>query len=506
MTGTGIGLAETQFLRNDQVGQTTHQGQVVSSDQIISPYGTRMVIDPGKLMSSVISPDGTHMAASITDGGYAMAIVDAKNWTVQQLIGNNSAANVKIPGNDVGQEGPTYSPDGKSLWLGQSDGYRTFTVNADGSVANPGFVSIPVVNGKHALVGNAVFTADGSTAYSAVNGQNRVVAINVATGAITQSWNVGIAPRDLVLVGGKLYVSNEGGRLAQPGDTTMNSYGTQVPANGATGASTTGTVSVIDTANTGANVKSVTVGLHPTAVYANNGAVFVTDTASNDVSVIDSTKDAVVQTIATQPWSEATVGYEPTAVTLTSGGRLLVTLGRANAIAVYKYTSAQTPAVYVGLLPTDYYPSEIETAGNQIIVSDTRGIDARRSAGPAHGTHDTTSSVDHFTMPDDGVIRAQTVKVFNNNGWHGDALATASPGHKGQPVAVPVKLGDPSTIKHVFLVVKENRTYDQVFGDLPQGNGDPSMVNYGENVTPNQHALAAQFGLYDNFYDVPTNS
>jgi Phosphoesterase family len=73
-------------------------------------------------------------------------------------------------------------------------------------------------------------------------------------------------------------------------------------------------------------------------------------------------------------------------------------------------------------------------------------------------------------------------------------------------VPVPVKLGDPSTIKYVFLLVKENRTYDQDFGDMAQGNGDPAFTSYGENVTPNQHALAAQFGLYDNFYDVGTNS
>jgi hypothetical protein len=75
-----------------------------------------------------------------------------------------------------------------------------------------------------------------------------------------------------------------------------------------------------------------------------------------------------------------------------------------------------------------------------------------------------------------------------------------------KPVPVPLKLGDPSTIKHVFLIVKENRTYDQQFGDIPEGNGDPSLAQYGENVTPNQHALAKQFGLYDNTYDIGTNS
>src|SRR5205807_1632664 len=161
--------------------------------------------------------------------------------------------------------------------------------------------------------------------------------------------------------------------------------------------------------------QSIDVGLHPTTVYAKNGAVFVTDTASNDVSVIDTSSDSVVQTIATQPWPQASVGYEPDGVTLTDDGHLLVTLGRANAVAVYRFQRAQEPVSYVGLLPTDYFPTAITTVGKDVVVSNTRGVDAR-------------------------------------------------------------------------------------------GNGDPSVTQFGENVTPNQHALAKQFGLYDNTYDIGTNS
>jgi YVTN family beta-propeller protein len=505
-TGTGVAFAQTNQFGLDQVGQTTDQGQVVSSDQIINPIGQHLVIKDGKIMSSTVSPDGTHLAASVTDGPDALDIVNLSSHTIQQRIGNNANVDLRIGSNSVGQEGPNYSPDGTQLWLGQSTGYTKFTVNPDGSLANPVAVNIPTQSGHQALVGEAVFSADGSTVYAAVNGQNRVVAINAATGAIAQSWNTGIAPRGLALVGNKLYVSNEGGRLAQSGDTTMNSYGTQVPANGQTGTSTTGTVSVIDTADAGAAVKSIDVGLHPTAVYAKNGTVFVTNTNGNSVSVIDSTKDAVVQTIATEPWTDASVGYEPNAVTLTDDGYLLVTLGRANAVAVYRYTSAQQPVSYLGLLPTDYFPAEITTVGNTVVVSNTRGIDARRSAGPAHGTHDTTSSVQWFTLPNDHAINGYTAKVFAQNGWIGNSVQTSNGNSNIAPVPVPVKIGDPSTIKYVFLLVKENRTYDQVYGDMPQGNGDPAFTSFGENVTPNQHALAAQFGLYDNFYDVGTNS
>jgi YVTN family beta-propeller protein len=502
----GTALAQTHQFGTDQVGETTDQGQVVSSDQYIAPYGDRLVVNNGKIMSSSVSPDGTHLAASITDGGLAMSIVDLKSWKVQQLVGNSASADLRISGNDVGQEGPTYSPDGSQLWLGQTDGYTRFSVNPDGTVANPTFVRIAADGAKHALVAQPVFSADGSTVYSAVNGQNRVVAIDAATGTIKQSWAVGNAPRGMVKVGNKLYVSNEGGRPAKAGDTTINSYNTQVPADPKTGATTTGTVSVIDLANPSAAPASIDVGLHPTAVYASKGAVFVTNTATNSVSVINTASDKVVQTIDTQPWPEASVGYEPDAVTLTDDGHLLVTLGRANAVAVYRYTSPQDPVSYVGLLPTDYFPAEIATVGNQVVVSNTRGIDARRpTANGAHGTHNTTSSVQRFTLPDDSVIRSETAKVFKQNGWIGGSVKLSA-GKDVKPVPVPHRIGDPSTIKHVFLLVKENRTYDQVFGDMPQGNGDPSLTEFGENVTPNQHALAEQFGLYDNTYDIGTNS
>ena len=195
-----------------------------------------------------------------------------------------------------------------------------------------------------------------------------------------------------------------------------------------TGATTTGTVSVIDLANPAAAVASIDVGLHPTAAVRQERARCSSPTPP-PTTCRSSTPpaDKVVQTIATQPWPEASVGYEPDAVTLTDDGHLLVTLGRANAVAVYRYTSPQEPVSYVGLLPTDYFPAEITTVGNDVLVSNTRGIDARRPTTTAgHGTHDTTSSLQRFTLPSDRVIRAETAKVFSQNGW------TARLGHAGQ--------------------------------------------------------------------------
>ena len=304
------------------------------------------------------------------------------------------------------------------------------------------------MNGHAALVGQTRYSPDGSTLYAAINGQNTVVALDPTTGAVEQTWNVGIAPRELAFVGSKLYVSDEGGRQAQAGDTTMDSYGTQVPANGYLGTSTTGAVSVIDTANPSAAVGSIAVGLHPTAMYVKGNALFVANTNSDTVSVIDTTKDQVVQTIETRPWPSSNVGYEPTSIAMTDDGHLLVTLGRANAVAVYQYHGdPQQPVSYIGLLPTDYYPATVATVGDQIVVTNTRGIDAR---GPelsfnkgqgtvvavGHGTHGTTASLTRFTLPSDKEI-AKATPTRSSPRTAGARTTCRRPGQQGQGRAGP---------------------------------------------------------------------
>ena len=86
--------------------------------------------------------------------------------------------------------------------------------------------------------------------------------------------------------------------------------------------------------------------------------------------------------------------------------------------------------------------------------------------------------------------------MFRQNGWTPGSVVAAGRS-KARPVPVPLRLGDPSTIKHVFLMVKDNRTYDQLFGDDARGDGDPALADFVANVTPNQHAMTQQFDLYD---------
>src|SRR5262249_26604922 len=302
----------------------------------------------GKFMGSTVSPDGRFLAATSTDKSVVLQIFDLSSFKVIWTVGSASGTNLRYTNLTVGQEGPTYSPDGKSLWLPQQDAVTRFPVNADGTLGTPTSFPIAKVNGRSALVGQTRYSPDGSTLYAAINGQNTVVALDPGTGAVEKTWNVGIAPRELAFVGSKLYVSNEGGRQAQAGDATMDSYGTAVPADAYLGTSTTGTVSVIDTANPSAAVGSIPVGLHPTALYVKGNALFVANAFDDTVSVIDTTKDQVVQTIETRPWPSSNVGYAPTSIAMTTDGHLLVTLGRANAVAVYQYHGdPQQPVNYI---------------------------------------------------------------------------------------------------------------------------------------------------------------
>jgi YVTN family beta-propeller protein len=528
LAGAGATYASTVGFGHNQVGTEYSNGIQVSDDQIIKPLGDRLLTQTGKFMGSTVSPDGRFLAATSADKSVALHIFDLSTYKLVWTVGTAASANQRFTNGTVGQEGPTFSPDGNYLWVPEQTAISRFPVNGDGTLGTPTTFSIPAVSGHAALVGQIKYSPDGADVYAAINGQNTVVAMNPSTGAIERTWNVGIAPRELAFVGKKLYVSNEGGRQAHGGETTMDSYGAAVPANSYLGTSTTGTVSVIDTASPSPAVGSINVGLHPTAMYfqpnaptgkkAKKGALFVANTNDDTVSVINTNTDRVVQTIETKPWPTSDIGYQPNSIAMTGDDHLLVSLGRANAVAVYQYQGKpQQPVNYIGLVPTDYYPKTVATVGSRVVVTNTRGIDARgpnlsfnkgqgTTVAVGHGTHGTTGSLTRFTLPKDKDIKkVYTDTVFAQNGW-GDNDVQQTRGKKPGPVPVPTRIGDPSTIKHVFLLVKENRTYDQVYGDMAGGNGDPALTQFGAKVTPNQHALAKQFGLYDNVYDVGTNS
>jgi YVTN family beta-propeller protein len=180
------------------------------------------------------------------------------------------------------------------------------------------------------------------------------------------------------------------------------------------------------------------------------------------------------------------------------------------------------PLSYEGLLPTDWYPVDVQSdpAIGKVVVTNARGIgdrgpQAKVCKGPetspatecatGYNTYDETGTVTMFKMPSHGELAQDTKAVFTDNNWKNVPAINDGAGDT-VPQVIPTKIGGSSPIKHIFVIVKENRTYDQVLGDLGEGNGDPELAQFGAKVTPNLHSLAKRFGDLDNFYDEGTLS
>jgi YVTN family beta-propeller protein len=520
--GISAGAAVSGFFDsgfgNEQVGQNTPNGILLPSNQWVNPIGTRRaLVTNGRLPSSTLSPDGTMVAAMTWEQftGF-LSLINVTTGKVVQQVGTGSSSDPAIGDGTVAADGPFYSPDGKSLWVPQTSDLLRFAVQANGLVnTTPVVIKLSGPNGP-ALPSGMAFSADGSKAYVALNGSNTLGVIDTATNSLVNQIPVGNAPRQVVLVGGEAFVSNEGGRPARPGDFTNLSDGTPIVADSSTGAASTGTVSVVDL-STAQQTGSIPVGLEPTAMYLDGRTLLVANSNDDSVSVIDTTAKRVTQTFNVNPLPGSTVGSYPSAITMPDADHILVSIGRDNAIAVFHYNGPVSPVQYQGLLPTDWYPVNVamDTKLGEIVVTNDKGIGARGpestiAKGPGtnpatgHNTYDDTGSLTTFSLPSYADLGHYTHQVFVDNGW--EHLLESHPAPSTAAAAIPARLGEPSPIKHVFLIVKENRTYDQVFGDIGKGNSDPSLAQFGANVTPNQHALANTFGLFDNFYDEGTLS
>ena len=521
--GAGLavaGVAPQGTIGGDgHVGDDTAEGVLLASNQYVKPIGQRSLIDNGQLISSTISPDGSHVAALTTGRGIALTIFDADGEVVQQA-GTSTDADLRLDSGSVTSDGPLYSADGRSLWMGQTTAVLRFPVAADGTVGEP--VSIPIPNGPERPAGlpsGMALSDDGGLLYVALNGQNQVGIIDTATDRLVGRIDVGNAPRQVAVVGDTAYVSNEGGRPARGGEFTNDSYGTAIVADPVTGAAKTGTVSVVDLVAR-EQTSTIKVGLQPTDLFVDGSTLFVTNSNEDSVSVVDTAADEVVQTFNTNPLAGSDAdNHHPNAVAMPDPEHLLVSLGRDNALAVYGYDGPQQPVRYLGLLPTDFYPTGVETAPDgRVVVTNDRGIGTRGplatiDKGPrttpatGYNTLRPTGSLTAFEMPGDEALGRYTHQVFLNNGWDDDlAQRQPAPRRGRRPVPVPARTGERSPIKHVFLIIKENRSYDQVLGDDPRGDGDPDLAQFGEEATPNLHKIVGDWTLFDNFYDIGTNS
>ncbi len=271
-----------------------------------------------------------------------------------------------------------------------------------------------------------------------------------------------------------------------------------------------GSVTVLNTSDPHAisEIAVVRTGAHPDAMVLNRAQtrLYVANAHSDTVSIVDTTRNRVQSTILLRPPSLGSVaGATPTGLALSSDEQTLyVTLGDLNAIAVVNLARMAV----VGYAPTGWYPSSvIATRAGKLFWTNAKGTQARnpnaKSVGPdgAWGTYSLNileGGVASSQAPIESELAASTRQVLQNN----------RPMHSGTARNPLANLGlKAGKIKHVIYIVKENRTYDQVLGDLTDthgnrvGDGDPSLAMFGEKVTPNQHALALRFVTLDNFYD-----
>ena len=520
------------------VGPQANGSIVVSNGTIITPAGLQVNLgSPVRAKAVAVNPaPNSFTAAVLTEGSStaAVQIFDTRTGRVLQTY---------APFGDVAGSygGISYSPDGTQLILSQDDSYVTVaSVGAGGLLSDVAHVSVPpdtsfitcfpnspigdygepcgtLYTTFTSYPGGLAFAADGKTAYALLNQNNTLATINLAGAASSMGSQirVGNAPNSILISGTTAYVSNEGGRVATASDFQVLSAGTPIVADSVNGSSITGTVSVVDLA-TDTVTATISTGLHPTGMALYGPYLLVSNTYDDTITMIDTRINRVVRTISLKfplpvPGKGAAFANGPTAIAVDQlRGVAYVALYNANAVEVVNLSgSALTP--FLGLIPVGFAPGslKLDPATNQLLVANDKGTGTQGSLGTVFGvtafnSHQDTGTVSLIPLGNlPSQIIGDTIQVAQNNHW--DSLENyVSAGYakpKAKAVAIPAHIGEPSTIKHVFLIVRENRTYDQMLGDVAAGNGDPSLAVFGGNDTPNVHNLIKRFPLLDNFYD-----
>lgn len=343
--------------------------------------------------------------------------------------------------------------------------------------------------------------------------ENQLAVIDRTNNKVLSKIATGIAPFSSAInaAGTVAFTSNLGGR--PPKGNELFAVPIQKPEEKVTvdkrGIASTGTVTRMDLA-TGQVTHTIPTGLHPTGMFWHEGTgrLYVANGNSESVTVINTSTNQVALTIALQPFSDKVRGIAPTAVVVDASGKTLyVACGGINAIAV---VDAMTGKVQ-GMIPTAWYPNSLSLSpdGKHLAVTSLLGPgSAWRDAPSKRFVHSYRGSVAVIDVPDSAQLANYTTAVAENN--HLRLAGTTAPtkliNPNAKPLPVPERSGEPSPIEHVVYIIKENRTYDQVLGDITKGNGDASLVMFGRDVTPNQHKMAEDFVLLDNFFATGGNS
>jgi YVTN family beta-propeller protein len=503
---------------------------VVPTNQVLKPAGAQITF-PGRPVDIALCDDGRTVVAKNIKSLVFIDIATAKVKQTLELphdpyLPFNPIAAMKKPIDPTGK-GHNY-PDGFSVVGLLVDGDRAFVTDSqnhlqqarrqrDGRYAWAEAIAVlpPKVGGEPFPTGIARQSVEELWVCSSRG--NAVQLVNFKTGEAQQSAAVGVAPYTVVAARqDRVYVSNWGGDPPMDGAPQAVSSGTPVRIDSKTGIANQGTVSVIaPESGRWRQVKSIAVGLHPSgmALSSTGKFLYVANANSDTISVIDTAKDEVVETIACRPEARLPFGSGANAVALApGGGTLYVANGTNNCVAVVRLGRkasevADRPerSTMAGLIPTAWYPGALALSadGKKLFVANVKGVGALSQPRPvAEGknTHDLLGSVSIIDVPDDSRLAQYTEEVNANNRLAYSLAGLEKPRPDAKPVPVPARHGERSILKHVLYVIKENRSYDQILGDLKEGNGDPELCLFGEEATPNQHALARQFTLFDNFY------
>jgi DNA-binding beta-propeller fold protein YncE len=337
--------------------------------------------------------------------------------------------------------------------------------------------------------GGMCITKDGSKLYIPAGDLNAVLELDAQTGKRLRKMPCGMIPFAARLSADEktLVVSNWGGRVPREGDYASKTGISKVVVD-ERGTPSNGTVTLIDL--TSGAKQDAEVGIHPTDVLVAGDRAYIANAMSDSVSEIDLSARKVARTIRLS-WNGFNVlGSMPVALAL-RGTTLYVCNGGDNALAEVDLSEGKVK----GYHPAGYYPVSIALKGDQAWVLNSKGNGSvsRLAHGETPGNaHDFEGTISVIDLKAD--LKKDTETVAEYNGW-------------GAPADVKPDLAVyHGAIKHVLYIIKENRTYDQVFGDMPEGNGDAKLADLGKTIMPNHQAIAREFTLFDNGYVSGTNS
>lgn len=460
----------------------------------IAPVGRHVQV--GDLpLDFVESPDGSSLI--VTNNGYAtpsLSVVRVSDGAVRETIPLDHA-----------WLGLAWHPDGRRLFVSGAANNTVHELFFDGqrlarrediglgrpferSVDDSPEVSprdVRPAQAPQSFVGGLALHPDGTTLYAVhVLGQ-LLSAVDVQTGHIVRNVQLAAEPYTATVSpdGRVVYVSLWGGAKVLAFDTRSLDL-----------------------------IREIPVGEHPNAMVltADGTRLFVACANTNSVWAVETASGRTQEQIAITLDSAAPPGSTPNSVRLSADGtRLLVANADNNTVAVVNVATVGKSEVE-GLIPTGWYPTAAKFSrdGSKIYILSGKGLapasNPRLRQGPTNGGERQyiaamlTGTLTTLPTPNRTELTAMT-RTVRDITRYSDAtrLAPANP-----PVASPIpkQVGGASPIKHVFYIVRENRTYDQVLGDLEKGAGDPNLALFGEEVTPNAHAIAREFGVLDNFY------